>query len=65
MMSTSLPLKKIFISPTNESLRALFHFYTTNKRKNEIVYYINSLDSSDGRAIGYNSQGQGFNPPLG
>ena len=25
---------------------------------------INSLDSSDGRAVGYDSQGQGFNPPL-
>ena len=26
---------------------------------------INSLNSSDGRADGYNPQGQGFNPPLG
>ena len=27
-------------------------------------YHINSLDSSDGRAIGCDPQGQGFNPPL-
>ena len=65
MMSTSLPLKKIFINPTNESLRAHFHFYITNKTRNEIVYYINCLDSSYGRVIGYDPQGQGFNPPLG
>ena len=65
MMSTWLPLKKIFINPTNESLRAHFHFYITNKTRNEIVYYNDSLDSSDGRAVGYDPQGQGFNPPLG
>ena len=65
MMSTWHPLKKIIINPFNESLRAYFHFYITNKRRNEIVCYINSLDSSDGRAIGYDPQGQGFNPPLG
>ena len=65
MMSTWLPLKKIFINPTNESLRAYFYFYIINKRRNEKVYYIDSLDSSDGRAIGYDPQGEGFNPPLG
>ena len=46
-------------------LGAYFHFYITNKIRNEIVYYIDSLDSSDGRAIGYDPQGEGFNPPLG
>ena len=40
MMSTWLPLKKIFISPTNESLRAHIHFYITHKTRNEIVYII-------------------------
>ena len=65
MMSASLSLKEIFINIINESLRAHFHFYITNKTRNEIAHYIDSLDSSDGRAIGYNPQGQGFNPPLG
>ena len=65
MMYTQLPLKKIFINLTTESLRAHFHFYITYKARNEIALNINSLDSSDGRAKGYDSQGQGFNPPLG
>ena len=40
MMSTWLPLKKIFINPTNESLREHFHFYITNKERNEMVHNI-------------------------
>ena len=55
-------MKKIFINPTNESLRAHFHFYITNKTRNEIAHYIDSLDSSDGRAIGYDPQGEGSIP---
>ena len=30
-----------------------------------MAHNINSLDSSDGRAEGYNPQGYGFDPPLG
>ena len=51
------PIKEIFINPIKESLRAHIHFYITNKARNEMVHNINSLDSSDGRAEGYNPQG--------
>ena len=51
------PIEENFINPTNESLRAHFHFYITNKARNEMAHNINSLDSSDGRAKGYNPQG--------
>ena len=45
-------------------LGAYFDFYITNKIRNEMDYHINSLDSSDSRAIGCDPQGQGFNHPL-
>ena len=38
-------------------VRAHFHFCITNKTGNEMVYNINSLDSSDGRAIGSDPEG--------
>ena len=65
MMSASLSLKEIFINIINESLRSYFQLYIANKIKNEVVHNNNSLDSSDGRALGYDPQGKGFNPPLG
>ena len=49
MMSTWLPLKEIFINLINELLRGHFHFYITNKGRNEMAHNINSLDTSDGR----------------
>ena len=57
MMSASLSLKEIFINIINESLRAHFHLYITNKRWNEVECDINSLDSLDGGAIGYEPLG--------
>ena len=46
-------------------VRAHFHFYITYKRKNEMLYNINSLDSSVGRATGSHPQGCGFKPRWG
>ena len=65
MMSASLSLKEIFINVINESLRAHFHLYITNKTRHEVVFNINILVTSDGRALGYDPLGKGFNPPLG
>ena len=53
MMSASLSLKEIFINVINESLRAHFHLYITNKTRHEVVFNINILVTSDGRALGY------------
>ena len=65
MMSASLSLKEIFINVINESLRAHFHLYITNKTRHEVFFNINSLVSSDGRALGCGPLGKGFNPPSG
>ena len=42
---------------SNKLVRAHFHFCITNKRRNETVYNINCLDSSDGRATGSDPEG--------
>ena len=57
MISACLSFKEISISIINESLKAHFHLYITNKRWNEVECDINSLDSSDGGAIGYEPLG--------
>ena len=47
MMSNWLPLKKIFINPTNKLVWAHFHFYIIYKFNNKVEHIINCLDSSE------------------
>ena len=45
------------LTPIEGNLSSHFHFYITNKGRNEMADNINSLDSSDGRVKGCNPQG--------
>ena len=55
----------VYLTPIEENLlEDIFISISEKKTRNEMVYYINSLDNSDGRAIGYDTQGQGFNTPM-
>ena len=57
--------KKFFDCSWNKLVRELFRFHITYKRRCEMLYNINSLDSSVGRATGSHPQGWGFKPHWG